>query len=65
MSDMPKDGCTPEVSWEVCWPSVYAEGGTTRVVRRDQLTATVLARTMRENRRETKLVRVERTEVDF
>lgn len=64
--ELPKpDGCTPEVSWEVCWPSAYAEGQITHVPRRDQGAAIDLAKRMKHFGADAKLYRIERTEIDF
>jgi hypothetical protein len=65
MEGMQPDESTQEVSWEVRWKSPMAADGTTVVVRRDKLVATVMARTQRQAGFETKLLRVEKTEIDF
>lgn len=65
MDGMQPDECTPEVSWEVRWPSEYAADGMTVIYRRDQAKAIETAKGARSLGRKAKLYRVERTEVDF
>jgi hypothetical protein len=67
---MQPDECTPEVSWEVVWlpklPSFEAGmANQTRISRRDQGSAIRLASAQRKAGFETKLYRIEKTEVDF
>lgn len=67
---MQPDECTPEVSWEVVWlpklPSLEAAmANPTRITRRDQRIAIELATAQRAAGFETKLFRIEKTEVDF
>lgn len=70
MNGMQPDECTPEVNWEVVWfpklPSLEAAmANPTTIIRRDQGKAIDLATAQRAAGFKTKLIRVERTEVDF
>lgn len=64
MNGMQPDECTPEVSWEVRYISGKADEPIV-VQRRDQGAAIDFAKLHRKAGRETKLYRVEKTEVDF
>lgn len=65
MEGMQPDECTPEVGWEVRWPSPHMPGGLTVVPRRDQGMAIILATAQRNAGHKVKLYRVEKTEIDF
>lgn len=67
---MQPDECTPEVSWEVVWLPRFrsleaAMANQIRIIRRDQLKAIKIAKAQRAAGFETKLFRMEKTEVDF
>lgn len=64
MNGMQPDECTPTISWMVQWKS--GQGGMSiPVLRRDQGDAIELAKAQRFAGFETKLYRIEQTEVDF
>lgn len=66
MDGMQPDECTPEVGWEVRWHSPLMPGSEPVVMpRRNQIAAIELAREQKKRGFETKLYRVELTEVDF
>lgn len=64
MDGMQPDECTPEVAWMVQWKSKL---GTMNppVIRRSQEDAYSLAKSQRDAGFETKLFRIEQTEMDF
>jgi hypothetical protein len=61
---MQPDECTTETFWEVCWKSKMYED-IVHKVKRDQERAYEVAKLQKEAGFETKLYRVERTELDF